>query len=396
MSRYARRREPNVRRKQRIELGEINVPLRAVLLGVAILVAALAFGSAINQLLSIKTGWQEIEVASPQTVAHQSFRFSYPIGMGETSARKELRAVTAAYTEALDAAYRALAGEEFEGVGNLFALNRQPNAEVAVEPALYAALELCEAAGSRYLYLAPLMQQYTALYACSYDEEAALYDPAKNADAREFAEAAAAYAADPASVQLRLLPDCRVRLEVSQAYLDFARENEIETFVDLGILRNAFLCDAAADALAAQGFDRGAVSSLDGYTRNMGTGEFALDLLDLKDGKISLLGSATYDAPGTLAVLRAFPLSSADRLNYYVYADGTVVPPYLASDGMAHAEASFLAALSTEESAASLALRTLNAITGNDPMFPQLEELSWVSVRNGEAALHGTLLKMQP
>ena len=42
MSRYARRREPNLPRKQRIELGEVNVPLRALLLGIALLVAALA------------------------------------------------------------------------------------------------------------------------------------------------------------------------------------------------------------------------------------------------------------------------------------------------------------------------------------------------------------------
>lgn len=48
MSRYARRREPNVRRKQRIELENVNVPLRAVLVGIAILVAALAFGSVVN------------------------------------------------------------------------------------------------------------------------------------------------------------------------------------------------------------------------------------------------------------------------------------------------------------------------------------------------------------
>ena len=36
MSRYARRREPNLPRKQRIELGEVNVPLRALLLGIAL------------------------------------------------------------------------------------------------------------------------------------------------------------------------------------------------------------------------------------------------------------------------------------------------------------------------------------------------------------------------
>ena len=64
MSRYARRREPNLPRKQRIELGEVNVPLRALLLGIALLVAALAFGSVINQRLAGQSGWPEIEAGA--------------------------------------------------------------------------------------------------------------------------------------------------------------------------------------------------------------------------------------------------------------------------------------------------------------------------------------------
>ena len=48
MSRYARRREPAVRRKQRIELSETNVPARLFVLGFALLVAVVAFGAAIS------------------------------------------------------------------------------------------------------------------------------------------------------------------------------------------------------------------------------------------------------------------------------------------------------------------------------------------------------------
>lgn len=390
MSRYARRREPNLPRKQRIELGEVNVPLRALLLGIALLVAALAFGSVINQRLAVQSGWQEIEAANPQTVAHQAFQLSYDLGEGEQSAREELRAVTAVYTDALDSAYRALSGEVIEGVSNLAALNSQPNTAVRVEPELYAALETVQASGSRYVYLAPLMAQYDALFACAYDQEAALYDPARDEGAAEFAAQIAAFAADPASVQLELLGENTVRLAVSQEYLDYAAENELNTLVDFGILRNAFLCDAAADALSARGYCRGVVSSLDGYARNLSSEKFAVNLFDRIDGTVTALGSVTYTAPAALVICRAFPASAQEQTRFYTYADGTVVAPYLSASGLPSAAAPNLVTLSHENSVATLALRTIQAYTEADPSFPTLTSNSWASVQNGEIITHGT------
>lgn len=390
MSRYARRREPNLPRKQRIELGEVNVPLRALLLGIALLVAALAFGSVINQRLAVQSGWQEIEAANPQTVAHQAFQFSYDLGAGEQSAREELRAVTAVYTDALDTAYRTLSGETIEGVSNLAVLNSQPNTAVQVDPALYAALEAVQLSGSRYVYLAPLMQQYDALFACSYDQEAALYDPARDEGAAEFAARIAAFAADPTSIQLELLGEDRVCLTVSAEYLDYAAENELETLVDFGILRNAFLCDAAADALAERGYCRGVVSSLDGYARNLSGEKFGVNLFDRVDGTVTALGSVTYTAPAALVICRAFPASAQEKTRFYTYADGTVVPPYLNASGLPSAAAPNLVTLSHEESVAALALRTVAAFAEADAEFPTLTAFSWASVRDGAIATHGT------
>ena len=71
-----------------------------------------------------------------------------------------------------------------------------------------------------------------------------------------------------------------------------------------------------------------------------------------------------------------------------------MVVPYLNAYGLAHAEVSFLACLSTEESAANLAIRALSAYTGGDRTFAALDDLSWVSVDRGEVTLHGTQLHM--
>ena len=136
------------------------------------------------------------------------------------------------------------------------------------------------------------------------------------------------------------------------------------------------------------------VSSLDGFTRNLSSEEFSLNLFDLADGKVTNPGAVGYTAPAALAALRAFPTSASDQLNYYVYSDGTVVVPYLNAYGLAHAEVSFLACLSAGESAANLAIRALDAYTGGDRTFAALDDLSWVSVDRGEVTLHGTQLHM--
>lgn len=389
MSRYARRREPAVRRKQRIELSETNVPARLFVLGFALLVAVVAFGAAISEHFSVQPGWQEIEASSPKTTASQSFVLSCKIG--ERAPNQDLRAITATYTATLDAAYQALGNEEVDGVSNLYDLNRHPNADVAVEPLLYQAFELLNAADCRYVYLAPLLEQYDALFAAAYDEEAAAYDPARDAGAGEFAADIAAFAASSADVQVRLMGENTLRLEVSDGYLQYAAENEITTFVDLGILRNAFLCDAVADsmwAMDAAVYSDVVISSYDGYTRNLSSEDFSLNLFDLVDNQVLQVGTVNYSAPAALVTFRSFPVSASDQANYYVYADGTVRHPYLNADGIPQAACSELVVLSKSGSAAALAIASLPAYTGGS--LDTLAADSYVTTQNGVMQVNGS------
>lgn len=388
MSRYARRREPAVRRKQRIELNDTNVPARLFVLGFALLVAILAFGAAISAHFSVKPGWQEVEASSPKTPASQSFVLSCKIG--ETAPNQELRAVTAVYTQSLDTSYQALSSAAIEGVSNLYSLNSQPNTDVVVDPLLYQAFEMLNAAACRYVYLAPLLVQYDALFASTYDEEAAAYDPAQDDGAAEFAAEIAAFAANPAQVQVRLAWENTLRLEVSEEYLQYAAENEITSFVDLGILRNAFLCDAVAQAMEAMGGEASrnvVISSYDGYTRNLSRDSFSLDLFDVVDDQVIRAGTVSYAAPAALVSLRSFPVSAHDRANYYVYADGTACHPYLSTDGLPQAACAELVALSKSGSAAALAISALSAYTGGS--LEALAADSCIVVRNGTFQISG-------
>lgn len=389
MSRNARRREPALRPKTKLELNEGHFSLRLVGVAVFIAIAALAFGIGINDLLRTQTGWQQVEASASKTGIAQEFALCYNIGQTETDAKAELRGVSACYSETLDRAYRVLSNTPREGYVNLSDLNAQPNTAIAVDPLLYAAFQTVEASGSRLPYFAPLLGQYWSLFACANDQEAESFDPDRSEEAAQFAAEVAGFAQDPEAVQVKLLPGNTLRLEVSPAYLDYARENELDSFVDLGLLLNAFICDAVADALEAGGYTNGYVTSFDGFTRALCKEEFGLNVFDLKEGSPAQLGTALYDGPGTVVSCRAFPVLYQDEGNYFTYSDGTVVPPYLNHRGRLHAACASLNTFSSSHSAGALALLTLAAYAGEDSGFPTLEAVSWVSGENGQIHFHG-------
>ena len=389
MPRDYRRREPPLQPKKRIELSTEKLALRIMLLGIAILTASLAFTGVFNSLVAVPTGWQQITPENRETSANQDFLLCYNIGQTERSAKEEVKALSKLYGETMDHGSRALANTAYDGYVNLYDLNSQPNTAVSVDSLLYAAFQRIEESGSRMVYFAPLMESYHSLFSCGDDETAAQFDPEKSEEAARFAREIAAFAMDPESVQVRLLPENTLRLEVSPEYLDYAGENELESFVDLGLLRNAFLCDAVADELEKQGYVNGYLTSFDGFTRVLCQEEFGLNVFDFQEGRSLQVDTALYQGPGAVVSCRSFPILDMDQVLYYTYADGAVRAPYFGEDGLLQTACPSLNTLSREPNVAELAIRTLEAYAGTDPKFPSLEDLSWVSGGNHTATYHG-------
>ena len=177
MSRNARRREPYVPGKERLEVSQEHMTLRLLGLGAALLVAALAFGYAINNMLQAPAGWQTVEAGSSKTGITQYFTLNYNFGAAGGNATKERKAVSAIYTQSLDHAYRVLSSREDAQDAGLAALNASPNREITVDPLLYAALRTVEESGTRQLYFAPLREQYNSLFTADTDEAAEEWDP---------------------------------------------------------------------------------------------------------------------------------------------------------------------------------------------------------------------------
>lgn len=375
--------------KLHLELNGEHMTLRIILVGFALLIAVIAFGSGIREALAPKTGWQQIEPAKSETGIAQDFMLYYNIGQSQRSASAEEKALSAMLGQTLDEAYRRLSNVPAEGYVNLYTLNSQPNTAIAVDPLLYAAFQQVAASGSRLPYFAPLLGMYRSLYSCTYDEEAKQFDPRYDREQEAFVREIAGFAMDPEAVQVKLLPENTLRLEVSPAYLEYARQNDVTDFVDFGELLNAFLCDALADEMAEQGLVNGYVTSFDGYTRVLCPEQFGLNLLDFQNGKRTLLGTALYQGPCSLVSCRSFPTMEQDQLRYYGYSDGSVLGPYLNEQGALNAACASLTTRSETLSVAQLALRTLDAYAGTDTAFYALDDLSWVSTQDGQIHYHG-------
>ena len=257
--------------RARIELSGKHLWLRIILVVVLVGMAAGFFGQAIHAALTPEPGWQQIKAAAQLPMAGE-LTLEYYLTSGQE------KALTGLYTEALEEASRLFGGETSEA-GTLGYLNEHPEETVTVAPALYEALALLERQNSRYLYYAPVYEQYRGLYSCETDAEAQDFDPAVSDEIREFVEQACAFVADSQSVQLELLGDNQVRLTVSPEYRAFARENGVEAFLDFFWLRNAFAVDYIAGQLAAEGNREGILTSFEGFARVLGEG-LALKIVD--------------------------------------------------------------------------------------------------------------------
>lgn len=277
-----------------------------VLAGVCFAMAVLDYGKA-------QPGWQEIPSGETASGKSQELTLLYDV-----SGDEELKAVSQTFAQALGEGEQKL---------SLATLNAHPGEAICVSGELYRALEILE--DSRYLYYAPVYEQYRGLYGCSEDVDAAQFDPAQSPEILDYLKQAAAFAADPAAVKLELLGDKQVELRVSPEYAAFVRENEIGAFVDFFWLENAFLVDYVADRLADAGFEKGVLSSFQGFARTLGHGDYAMNLTDRVGRNVKKAAQVCCDGPMALVVFRDHPVNSLEGEFYYVWESGEIRTPFI-------------------------------------------------------------------
>ena len=353
---------PHPRPVQKIQLSEEHTRRRFIAVILLLLIGGGALAYAFSQFLSPQAGWQEIQANTGEGITcADEFVFLYDLGSGGVSAPVEGRAVTTLYTQACRRAYQAFhTMEGFEELGNLWDVNRRPNEAVAVDELLYRAFETVQRSGDRTLYLGPVYERYEDLLYCTDDSQLVDFDPRASDAVRAEYAAYAAYAMDPQSIDVELLGDGQVRLYVSEEYLAFAEQAGISRFLDFGWLKNAFVADYLAQVMEDSGYTRGAVSSYDGFVRNLDSrGQtYTLNLLDrLAADRPIQAGSMEYQGPMSLVSLRSFPAGGGDERRFYQLRDGQVRTMYLdPADGLCRNAVDSMVCYSQDRSCAEIAL----------------------------------------
>lgn len=336
MKRTARdkRDMPHPRPVERIELNEEHIGRRLAAAIVLLVFGGAMLAYAVWRLVTPETGWTTIEVeASAGVSCGGDFTFFY-----EATTTAERKAVTTHYTSLCRSAYEIFhSREEFEGRGNLWTVNSHPNEAVGVDPALYGALETIERSGSRLPYLGPVYDRYDDLFFCTDDSQTAAFDPRLNEEvAREYGEITA-FANDPGAVRIELLGEDRVRLAVSPEYLAYAEREEIDQFIQLSWMTNAFIADYIAEELTALGYTKGTLSSYDGFTRNLdGSGrEYAVSIYDRQGRNVYPAAVMSCRGPVSMVSFRDYPLNDQDMVRFYEMENGEIRTLYLdPADGL--------------------------------------------------------------
>lgn len=325
---------------EKIQLSSAHSGMRMTLavLFLALGVAAFAYG--IMQLVREESGWQQISAQSSGDIScADEFVFLYDVGAGGKSAKEEKRAVTSLYSDAAVTAYRLFSSDElFDGVVNVRYLNDHPNETLTVEPALYDAFAQIQAAGDRTLYLGPVSSYYDNLFYCEDSVLTAEFDPRQSEQTRQFCADCCAFTNDPGAVDVELLDENRVRLNVSEAYLAFSREEEIDTFIDFYWMKNAFIADYLAGRLTAEGYEAGALSSYDGFTRNLSApelGEFGFNVYDGPGEQPIMAATMVYSGSMSIVYLHSYSMNDMDARHYFTLSGGEIRSAYLdPADGL--------------------------------------------------------------
>lgn len=358
-----KKRDIEGNRLHRFELSDKNRTVRWVLIAIFLAIAVVAVVVGMLGALQTPAGWQTVEASTTKLNCSDEFVLQYEYGAGDASPSAESKALEQLYGKLAENAWFLFCSEagssELHGI---YELNQHINEEITVDAGLYKALERFVASGSRALYLAPVYAQYDRVFLSENPIIAEDCDPGQNPEQRDYVKALADFACDAEAIQLVLHGSNRVTLQVSENYLKFIKDNEIELLVDFGWLRNAFVADYIADALIESGFTNGYLASVDGFTRNLDRRNlsFSLNLFNKGDNGIDLAAVMDYTAPRTLVFLRSYPMYDLDARRYYSFEGGRTVTAMIdPADGMSKTAADNLVSYSETLTCAELALKMM-------------------------------------
>lgn len=342
--------------------------LLAAILFAAVGAAALTYAFA--AYFHMDSGWRTIEVpASAQANCSEEFSFQYYLGDNGVSASAEYRNIVALYTEAAVRAHRLFHNNQgFDGVHNIYYINQHPNEIIEVDEVLYQAFQTLQDYGSRWLYLGPVYAEYTNLFYCNDDSETQSYDPYQSAETAAYFAEIAAYAQNPAKIDIQLMENHQIKLSIADDYLAYAEETGFTGFIDFFSLKNAFIIDYLAEVMRSNHYTSGYLSSYDGFVRNLDDGEtaYSYQLYDRVGVHVYPAAAVQYRGAVSIVYLRNYMMNSMDRQHYYELANGEIRTAYIDStDGLCKSAVNNLMGYAYDSGCAQVMLQILPIYTAD-------------------------------
>lgn len=354
----------------RVELSEKNKTLRWIAAIALFVIGAVGITVGIMGLLNQETGWQKVQISTQERSCSENFILQYNFAGSPADATAVNSKLQQTYGAACVKAYQLFTPDEsIDGVNNVYYLNHHINEVVTVDPVLYAAFQKMD--GTPWLYMGPAYAYYYSVIYNAEDVMVPELDPDTSAEARAFVEKIAFFAGDRNAVNLELLGNNQVKLHVSQEYQAFAKEEEIETFIDFAYLTNAFTIDYLAQELIDQNLTDGYIVSADGYTRNLCSGiRFNFNIFDRIENTIYPAGVMVYEGPVSIVYLKDYPTADSDS-NYRGNGNSFIHTFADPADGMHRTSVENLVSYSYTDGCADVALKMLPGFVGEQFALPE-------------------------
>lgn len=359
------RKHPPVKPVTKVELSEKYAKWRLTIVIALIALACVAFAYAVISYFNGDKGWRRIEAsASSEINCSEDFVFQYNVGVSGMSASAENKALISLYSDATVKAWRLFNSDAtFDDMCNIYSINAHPNEVLTVDTVLYQAFELLELYQNRNIYLGPVYEMYDNLFYCQDDSETISYDPYVSDEVKAAYAEMAAYAQDTSAVNIELLGGNQIRLNVSEEYLAYAKENYITKYIDFYWMKNAFIIDYLADTLLENGYTLGHLSSFDGFVRNLdnsGSVSYGFNLYNREGNTIYSAAVMNYIQPISIVYLRNYQMNQSDSRYYYEYKNGDIRTSYLSvSDGTCKSSINNLVSYSGTTGCAKILLQML-------------------------------------
>ena len=90
---------------ENVQLSTRHIALRWIAVAVCLIVAVVTIGFALNSLLTVNSGWQEIEHISTEITCAGDFVVNYNFGEGGADSTTAYRRIAAMYSDAAEKAY---------------------------------------------------------------------------------------------------------------------------------------------------------------------------------------------------------------------------------------------------------------------------------------------------